>query len=454
MRSSYLFSLSNDDRCSRDRLFEEHKKFGERVEAQLRGGAVKWEKNPDPDRRLTVGLVSGDLRQHVVSYFLEPLLGELDPSRVQVIAYSTFPRADDVTARLRRLCANWRDAWADSEDELARQIRADAVDILVDLSGHTNFNRLPVFARKPAPLQVSMLGYPNTTGMTTLDYRLLAYPAAPPGALDGDFTEKILTVPVSTPFRHPSGSPGVAPLPALVRGFPTFGSFNRLEKVGERTLQLWAKVLEAVPNARMLVGYVERDATQAAIQGRLEELGVAPERLIFRRKRPMREFLEMHAEVDVNLDSHPYTGGVTTQHALWMGVPVITLAGATLPSRVATTVLATAGLGDWVADTEAQYVARALQAVSDLPGLADLRRGLRDRILNSPLKQPANVARLFETALREIWRRHCEGVPRSRVDISAAMAGLELDADLQHSCDLAASRGWGDSLPLAQDIGH
>lgn len=440
--SHYLFNLSNDERASPEQVFEEHRKFGERVERGYRAAWGGWTRSRNPDRPLVVGILSGDLRSHVVSYFLEPVLEKIDRSQLVLNAYYSHPKADATSERLRRHFALWRDVAYSGDDELAQTIRSDGVDILIDLSGHTDFNRLPVLARKPAPLQVSMLGYPNTTGLTAIDYRLADSVAAPPGRMDGLFTEHILTAPVITSFRHPTDAPSVSALPALRNGYPTFASFNRVAKIGDRMLRLWSAILAAVPGSRLIIGNVRLGTVKESLAARLAALGVERERMSFCPNVPLQDYLATHGEVDVLLDSFPYNGGTTTEHALWMGVPVVSLAGPALPSRLGASILGRVGLGDWVVDTEVDYVARAVAAVSDRDRLAALRQSLRARCADSPLRDPATAARCVEAALRRVWENWCEGAPPGRIDVKPESVGISLSAEIATSCRVAASKGW------------
>ncbi|WP_025367383.1 O-linked N-acetylglucosamine transferase, SPINDLY family protein [Thioalkalivibrio paradoxus] len=449
LRSGYLFSLSNDERCPPERLFAEHREYGERVERPHREHWGGWKQSTDPDRPLTVGMVSGDLRSHVVSYFLEPLLETLDRSRIRLHAYYTYPVRDTVSDRLKRHFSVWRDVAHWRDDQVAAAIRADEVDILIDLSGHTAHNRLEVFARKPAPVQASMLGYPNTTGLTAMDYRLMGQIGAPPGRMDSWFSEHLATVPVLTPFRYQQSAPDVVPPPLSTRSYPTFASFNRVGKIGDGIIRAWAKILEALPSARLLIGNVPLDAVRESVARRLDQLGVPLERVEFRPRTGLQEYLAMHAEVDVLLDAYPYNGGTTNQHALWMGVPVVSMAGPILPSRTGANVLGLAGLGDWVVDTEAEYVARAIAAVSDVESLSRLRQGLRAQLGANPLRQPATAARFFEAALRMMWRRWCEGLAPARLDVMPEAIGIEIPPELASSIEAAASRGWARSDAMA-----
>jgi len=289
-------------------------------------------------------------------------------------------------------------------------MRRDGIDILVDLAGHTARNRLLVFARKPAPVQVTYLGYPDTTGMSAMDYRLTDAYADPPGATEHLHSEELIRLPdVFACYRPLEDSPPVGPLPALPRGCVTFASFHRIAKLNERLLEWWAKILLLVPNSRLVL--IADGFSEASCQQRLSDFFVTreiePGRLEISAIQPLRRYLELHNEVDLLLDSHPYGGHTTGCHALWMGVPVITLAGDRHYSRMVAGVLASLDLPDLIAHTPGEYVEIACDLAANLPRLAELRMTLRDRMKASPLMDAPRFARNVERAYREMWRTWC-----------------------------------------------
>ena len=407
--SNLLFMLSHDASQPPEALLAAHLDFDRRHGAPLR---ATWRPhgNPrDPERRLRLGFVSGDLRQHAVAHFVAPIWQALDRSRFEIHAYSTWGAGDAQTAALRALTARWTDAAAMDDEALAETIRADGIDILFDLSGHTRHNRLLVFARKPAPVQVTAIGYPNTTGLAAIDYRI-SDPFRMPPALRPLNAEQVVMVPCASTFAH-GPAPDAGPLPALARGTVTFGSFQRALKVTDHTLHLWARVLHAVPGSRLLVGAVSDAAAQQRIAAALADAGIAAERLAFQRPLPMQQYLALHRGVDLLLDSHPYPGGTTTHHGLWMGVPTVTRTGTALVSWQGASTLLRLGLSDFVAADDDGYVAIARRWAADPAALAALRASLRERIRTHPLLQPAAVAAGFERAMRGMWRRWCAGLP-------------------------------------------
>lgn len=367
---------------------------------------------PDPDRPLRVGLVSGDLGEHPVGHFLEGVVASLDPGRIELIAYETFKRKGDVNARLRRHIPRWRDAAPGrlTDEALARLIREDGIDILIDLASHTSHNRLPVFARQPAPVQLAWLGYFATTGLEAMDWILADRWVLPPEE-EGHFVEKPWRLPDSYYCFTPPESPVEAgPLPALRRGHITFGCFNNLAKVNDGVIACWARVLQAVPASRLFMKTKALgDAGVAAeYRERFARHGIAPESLRFEGASPRSEYLEAYHEVDIALDPFPFPGGTTSVEGLWMGVPVLTLRGARFIGHQGETILHNAGLPDWIAQDEAEYVAKAAAFAGDLPALARLRAGLRERLVASPLCDAPRFARNLEGALRGMWRVWCE----------------------------------------------
>lgn len=361
--------------------------------------------------RLRVGMVSGDLRNHPVGYFLESLLSHIDPARIELIAYPTDSSADALTARIKPYFSAWKPLSGLSDAEAAQMIHDDGVHVLMDLSGHTRHTRLPVFAWKPAPVQVSWLGYFATTGVAEMDY-LLADRMGVPEPHREHFSETVWFLPdTRLCFTPPdAGVPGmalpVAPLPALKNGHLTFGCFQRLEKVGDAVLTVWANIFAALPGARLylLCKQLGDPVMAEQMSRRLQQHGIAPERVTMRGTLPREAYLHAHAEVDVFLDTFPYPGGTTTCEGLWMGVPTLTLAGETLLSRQGASLLAAAGLNDWIATSEPDYVAKAIALTDDLPGLAALRAGLRDQVRVSPLFDAPRFAHNLEAALWEMWQ--------------------------------------------------
>ena len=364
-----------------------------------------------PDRKLRIGYVSPDLRRHSVTYFLLPILEQRDRSAFDVIAYSNTEQPDEITERLRGLCDGWHDIRGLSDDQVAALIREDRIDILIDLAGHTKGNRLPVFGRKPAPVQMTYLGYAGTTGLSTVDYRITDDLSDPPGATDSYYTEKLIRL--SSPFlcyRPPEEAPEVVDPPALKQGFIRFGSFNNSVKIGTETSVLWSKVLRAAPTSRLILkakALGDAGARRRIFDGFARQ-GVAPERLeLIESGQTLRDHLDAYKVIDVALDTYPYNGTTTTCEALWMGVPVVSRVGQTHVARVGLSLLTTVELGELATESDDAFVSTALALSADLNRLVALRRTLRERMRQSALCEAEGFTRRFEAALRDAWRRYC-----------------------------------------------
>lgn len=420
LHSSYLFCLTQDEDVDAGALFEAHRAYGTRFEALAQPHRQPHANRRDPDRKLRVGFVSGDLRNHAVAYFIDPVWAAIDRDQLEIWAYHTCGEQDFVTPHLRRLTDAWRQVEAMSDDELTAQIRRDEIDVLFDLSGHTAHNRLPVFCRKPAPIQVTWLGYPNTTGMQSMDYMLCDRFNAPHGLFEHCYIEKLARVPSSSAFIQNLDAPPLNELPMLANGHVTFGSFNRVSKLGDQVVATWARVLNRVPGSRMLIGNVSDEAVRRSLIERFARHGVTADRLDLRPKVPLNDYLRMHHEVDLVLDTWPYTGGTTTNHALWMGVPVLTIQGPSRAQCQAASGMGKMGLESWIATDTDDFVERAIRMVADPGALAELRSGMRVRWQNAPLRQPSTVARGIESAVRLMWRRWCQGLPAEHLDIVLA----------------------------------
>jgi predicted O-linked N-acetylglucosamine transferase (SPINDLY family) len=392
-------------------LLAEARLFGE-IAARSARPYRQWKGSTDEDRCLRIGLVSGDLRQHPVGYFLENVLSSLArqaQGRLSLHAYPSF-RCDDATAqRLRSHSASWTLIEGRRDQEVAAKIHDDAIDILIDLSGHTAHSRLPMFCWRPSPVAVSWLGYFATTGVAEIDY-LIADPLTLPAALEENFTEKIWRLPQTRLcFTPPMVDVDVSPLPSAGGSPFTFGCFNNLTKVTDEVLALWSRVLGAVPDSRLFLKAAQlSDAEELRrIEQRLVAAGVASHRLMLEGLSARADYLASYGRVDIGLDPFPFTGGTTTAEALWMGVPVLTLTGNSFLSRQGVGLLTNAGLSDWVARDADDYVRIAAAKAADLGSLATLRGRLRAQVLDSPLFDSGQFAGHLEAVLREMWRTHC-----------------------------------------------
>jgi protein O-GlcNAc transferase len=366
----------------------------------------------DPDRRLRIGYVSPDFREHSVAYFFEPLLARHDPGAVETFCYSNVAKPDETTLRLKAQARHWRQVDRLDESQIAERIRADGIDILVDLAGHSSGHLLTVFARKPAPLQVTWLGYPNTTGLAAMDYRLTDAIADPPGEADRLHSERLEYLPDGfLCYQPPASAPAVNPLPASSAGFVTFGSFNNLAKVTPQVVAVWAAILRGVPGSRLVLKFgAFADAnTRRRYEALFAAAGIAADRLdLVPQISGTAAHLAQYHRLDLALDPFPYNGTTTTCEALWMGVPVLTLAGRRHAGRVGASLLTRLGLEALVASDEAGYIAAAIRLAADLPALATLRAGLRTRLGQAPLCDASGFARTVEAAYRRLWRRYLD----------------------------------------------
>ncbi len=407
-RSNLLLTLHYQNEVDPAALLAEHRTWGERH--TLPSPHPPHRNRPDPDRRLRVAYLSADLRTHSVAYFLEPILTHHDPEEIEVWCYSTRPGGDATTARLQDGGHRWRGLAGQPAEAIARQIHADRVDILVELGGHTSSEILRACSLGPAPVQVTYLGYPDTTGVPAIDYRLVDGTTDPPGS-DRWATEELVRLPGCFLCYQPSPeAPEPAPLPAGRKGHVSFGSFNNLAKINEGVIALWAEVVLAVPGARLLVKNPSLDdpATRDRYARLFQEHGLSARQVELRgRLDRVADHLALYGEVDIALDTFPYNGTTTTCEALWQGVPVVTLAGTPHMARVGASLLQEAGLEEWVAERPQDYVATAVRWAADLDRLAHLRATLRERLRNFPLLDGDDFTRRLEATYRDLWRRWC-----------------------------------------------
>jgi protein O-GlcNAc transferase len=364
------------------------------------------ERPRDPDRPLAVGYVSGDFCMHAAGFFIMPLLAAEDGGAFTATCYQTSAHADDLTGRMRGQAARWRDAGQLSDDALAQQIVADEIDILVDLAGISRDHRLAVFARRPAPVQLSYLGYLGTTGLRQMDYRITDFLADPPGASDALHTEKLIRLPrTQWCYGPPDDAP--APLARSVEEPVVFGAFNRLMKANPRVLEAWAEILARVPDSQFVLVDVPSDRTRREILAPFARRGIAEDRVTTLGRLPRPQFLDRLRRCHIGLDTFPYNGGATTCEALWLGVPVVTRAGSHGFARSGASVLANAGLPELVAESDAEYVDVAVALASGRARLATLQETLRDRMRASSLLDAPAFSHDLGIAYRKVWQDHC-----------------------------------------------
>ena len=407
--SARLCQLNYRPDQTQAQLYREHIAWAERFAPPP---AAAHPNPPEPGRPLRVGYVSGDFRRHPVAFFVEPILRCHDRGAIQPICYSNCNERDDLNAHLRTLVPDWRDIDQLDDDAVAALIRRDRIDILVDLSGHTARNRLLVFARKPAPVQVTAIGYVNTTGLAAIDYRLTDAWCDPPGRDETLYSETLWRLPGGfNCYAPPNGLPAPGPPPLAASGPVTFGSFNNLDKISNEVLDLWVELIRSVPAARLVLKTktLSEPAVGDAIRARFAAAGLDPARIeLIEWSATLREHFEHYQRIDIALDPFPYNGTTTTCDALMMGVPVIALAGDRHAARVSASILARLGLEVLVAPDLPGYLARAQVLAQKPDALANLRATLRRRIAASPLADAPGYARSLEAAYREMWRRWCE----------------------------------------------
>lgn len=410
--SSALCRLNYDPDLAPQALFERHIAWAARYAAPHYPGRPQCGYDPDPARTLRVGYVSGDLQRHPVTFFVEPILRSHDPARFDVHCYSNTTETDDLNQHLRSLTPNWRDIAACSDDEVALIIREDKIDILVDLSGHTARNRLLVFARRPAPVQVSAIAYVTTSGLATMDYRLTDAWCDPPGLSDGFHTETLWRLPFGfNCYAPPKGLPDPGPPPLDSNGYVTFGSFNNFDKISPLLLDLWSLIVASVPGARVIfkTKSLGDPAVRAEIMDRFAAAGVAENRVdLIEWSSTLAEHFDWYRKIDIALDPVPYNGTTMTCEALAMGVPVVALEGNQHASRVSYSILARVGLDFLTAPTATGYLARAVALATQPDSLRALRASLRQRLARSPLLDTAGYTRALEAAYREMWCRWCD----------------------------------------------
>jgi len=409
--SNLLFLMNFNPRYTSGALFAEHLKFAERYAQPLASSLRRHSNECIPGRRLKIGYVSPDFRRHSVAYFIEPVLAAQNRDNFEVFCYSDVPLEDDITERLRGYSDHWRNIIALSDDEVADLIRGDGIDILTDLAGHTAHNRLLVFAQKPAPVQISWIGYPATTGLTSIDYKIVDNHTDPAGMTDKFYTETLTHMPESFLCYLPEKDcPAVGPLPALTAGHITFASFNDFAKVSPDVIRFWRVIIQTIPNARLVMkakGLSDKKTCQNFIDT-FTRLDMSTEKITLLPQVPTtRDHMDMYNSIDIGLDTFPYTGTTTTCEALWMGVPVITLAGNTHASRVGVSLLSNVGLPELIAATPQEYISKAVSLAHDLGKLQSLRTCLRGMMSRSPLTDAQKFTLNLEERYGIMWDNWC-----------------------------------------------
>jgi protein O-GlcNAc transferase len=388
-------------------LLDECRRWSMQHEAPYRGAREPYSNDTTSSRRLRIGYVSPDFREHCQALFTLPLLSHHDHEQFEVFCYASVTRPDALTQRVARHADVWRDVRELNDERLAQMIRGDRIDILIDLTMHMADGRPLLFARKPAPVQIAWLAYPGTTGIDAIDYRLTD-PWLDPAGTDAQYSEQSIRLPDSFWCYDPlTDTPEVNPLPALSNGYPTFGCLNNPCKLSDATFSLWGGVMREVADARLLLMAPE-GAARTRLLERLGQHGIGAQRVFFAAFRPRADYLRTYHQIDAGLDTFPYNGHTTSLDSYWMGVPVVTRVGGTSVGRAGLSQLENLGLRELAADSDARFVETAVRLVRDLPRLSEMRGSLRARLAASPLMDGARFARHVEAVYRNVWRAWCE----------------------------------------------
>lgn len=407
-RVSYLNYSARFDAAQ---IFQEHVALGRRI-TPAQAPIPSWKGTRDPDRKLRVGILSSDLRTHSVAFFIEPLLRHFDRQEWHLIAYADHANPRDLfVQKAKRWPHDWKQIGGKTDPDVARILLNDQLDVLIELNGWTLGQRLPLLAQRLAPLQIDYLGYPNTTGVPAIDFRIVDEITDPPGS-EALATERLLRLPGGMHcFQPPEFAPPVNDLPALQNGFLTFGSFNTLMKVNAESVATWAEILRRVPDSRLILKTVmlRHSGAQARIQQMFEDASISADRVELLPNIPdPTVHLGLYHRIDLALDTFPYNGTTTTCDALWMGVPVVSFAGDRHASRVTASQMTRVGLADWVGSHREEMIEIAVQRAHDLSSLQSVRKELRDRMAASPLASGPRLAQEIQAAVRAEWRKFCQ----------------------------------------------
>jgi protein O-GlcNAc transferase len=415
--SNYLLCLHYQPHPNPQAILAEHQKWAEKHASPYLPSQPYHHNELNPHPNLRIGYISPDFCTHPVAYFIKPILEAHNRQKVTVFCYADVAKIDETTQILQQLPLHWRNIWQWSDDQVSQLIQADKIDILVDLTGHTGDNRMLLFARQPAPVQVNYLGYPASTGLSTIDYRITDSYADPIGQTEEFHTETLIRLPETFLCYQPASvTPDVAPTPCLKNGYITFGSCNNLAKMTTEVISCWFKLLKAVPNSRLLLKY--QSLSQVGSQERFLELlkqeEIAPERLIFRDViRNYQEHLAVYNQIDIALDTFPYNGTTTTCEALWMGVPVVVLSGISHVGRVGVSILKNVGLDELIADSVDGYIELARNLANQPEQLQQIRQQLRNKMKCSPLLDSSRFTTFLEEKYQQMWEQYCVETEKS-----------------------------------------
>ncbi len=417
-RSNALLLSLHRSGLTRDELFAGHLEFGERHSSE--GSLEPRRFSQHVSRRARVGFVSGDLRRHAVATLLAPAWREFTSTREgSVFAYHAHPVEDEVSREFQRSC-EWRNVSGLDDEQLVAMIRKDRIDVLIDLSGHTSRNRLTALARKPAPLQMSWLGYPYSTGLRSIDYYIADRFWVPPGVVESNFVENLIRIPAAATFQLPDDAPEVNPLPRLTRGHWTFGSFNRPGKVSHATVALWASALRLDPTSRICIGGMLGSGHVTRVLNELRALGIRDDQIEFLPRLPMRDYLTRHHDIDILLDSTPYGAGSTSLFGAWMGLPTLTIGLDVPQGRQTAAIMLHLGLDEFVVPDGARWSEQLLRVLQDPAALNKRRLSLRQRLRESVVCDSRGLAHSLSEAIDFAWHRHCQGLAPATFDIGCS----------------------------------
>lgn len=410
LHSNLLFMLNHHPAYDRARLFEEHLEWSRQHADHLIPASPAFTNSREPNRVLRIGYVSPDFRATSAAFFVRPLLRNHDRTKFFIKCYNDARMQDTVTEQLKNVAHEWQDTLPLTHEQFAEQVRRDRIDILIDLAVHAGWHRLLAFARRPAPVQMTYLGYPNTTGLRAIDYRITDVHIDPPGLSEKFHAEKLLRLPETYFCYEPPPSPDVGPLPAARNGFITFGSFNRLEKLSDPAIELWSRVLREIPDARLLMqtqGLAD-EPTREVVLEKFSGRGIARERFDLHGWSSTRDYLAQMNNVDLALDTFPFTGGTTTLHLMWMGVPTVTLAWDSPVGRMGVSLMRNIELPELIAESTDEFVDKTIALARNVPRLEQLRRTMRDRMRASPLMDAKRFVKNLEDLYRTAWKEWCD----------------------------------------------
>ncbi|KPA15716.1 O-linked N-acetylglucosamine transferase, SPINDLY family [Candidatus Magnetomorum sp. HK-1] len=409
--SNYLLVLNYDPAQSVDKIFDTHKDWGNLMAKKLPKNSFH-SNMPDEKRPIRIGYVSADFRTHPVSFFIEPVLKHHNEQKYEVYCYADVQKPDIITNRLSKYQNIWKNISGYSNAAVSELIKSDGIDILIDLSGHTAKNRLSVFAEKPAPIQVSYLGYANTTGLKLMDYRLTDIYTDPKGS-EKYYTEELVKIdPCFCCYQPPDQSIDVSDLPALKNGFITFGAFHNLIKVSEQTLLLWVNLLKSIPNSRLILQSITLSdaASVNSFRQWFESKGIKPHRIEFLGYQSFENYLIKHHDIDILLDTQPWSGHTVSCHGLWMGVPIMTLEGNRHAGRMVGSILTALGLEDWISKTHIEYIQKMIFWSKEQERLAMLRQYIRSRMIQSSICNGLRFTQKLELVYQQMWWKWCQEI--------------------------------------------